>query len=258
MYRTNAAMRSYRLPYEQVQRRGVHTRTVYEDEFVQNGLCQFGSRRWFYGPPVVVLSLSIAELVLFYASPALVYEWAIRVPRRPGEAWQLLSCIFVHFDEIHLYSNLFVQIIVGITLEVLHGPVRTLIIYLGAGVIGGAFEALLTTRSPVYIAGASGAIYGLIGAFGANLFFNWNEALYPYTWLLLFVAYFTFDIAYSLSVQSTVALWAHYTGALAGLLFALAVARNIRVQWYEPLVRAAALAVDITLLVAVVALFAHV
>jgi len=226
-----------------------------EYEIMQNGVCQFTTNRWFYGPPVVIISLSTIELILFYASPSLVYKWAIRVPHRPGEGWHLLSSMLVHFDEAHLLGNLFVQLGVGIVLEVLHGPLRVILIYVGAGIIGGTIESFLTTRSPVYIAGASGAIYGLIGAYGAHLFFSWGESLYPYMWLFLFVAYFTFDIAYSLSVESTVALWAHYMGALSGLLFALAVARNIHNEWYERPVRILAIIINIAFLATVIGIF---
>lgn len=159
----------------------------------------------------------------------------------------LLSYILIHFDAIHLYSNMFVQIIVGTVLEVFHGPIRVAIIYTTAGFVGGAAEAVLTTKSPLRIAGASGAIYGLLGAFGADLVFNWNERRFPLLWLLLFVAYFAFDIAY-MDTNGAIALWAHYMGALSGLLYALAVARNIRIECYEPILRLTAIIIDIVLL----------
>ena len=214
---------------------------------LSNGICQFASNRWFFGLPVTIISFTILQVTLFYASPELIARWSIRVPPRRGEPVHLLSYILIHFDAIHLYSNMFVQIVVGIVLEVFHGPIRVAIIYTMAGVIGGAAEAVLTTKSPLRIAGASGAIYGLVGAFGADLIFNWNERRFPLLWLLLFVTYFGFDIAY-MDTNGSIALWAHYMGALSGFLYALAVARNIRIECYEPILRLLAIIVDIVLL----------
>lgn len=216
---------------------------------VRNGLCQFASNRWFYGIPVVIIGITIVDIAIFYANPGLTYVWSIHLPPRREEGWHLLSSILIHFDAVHLYSNMFVQIIIGTTLELFHGPFRVLFIYTGAGVVGGACEALLTTRVPIYIAGASGAIYGLLGAFAADLFFNWNERLYPCLWLFVYICYFAVDIVNSLTMDSTgVALWAHYTGAISGGLFAIAVARNIRIERFEPLVRFVAIILDIVLL----------
>lgn len=219
----------------------------------RNGVCQFASTRWFYGLPLVIIGITIVDVVVFYGTPALVYQWAIHVPPRSDEGWRLLSSILIHFDVVHLFNNIFVQIITGTTLEFFHGPIRVFIIYVCAGVIGGASEALLTTRVPIYIAGASGAIYGLLGAFGADLFYNWNERVYPWLWLLAYVGYFVFDIANSLTMDSTgIALWAHFAGALSGFLIAVAVARNIRIERCEPIVRSVAIIVAIVLLFGIV------
>ena len=219
---------------------------------VRNGLCQFGSNRWFYGIPVVIIGLTIIDIAIFYATPDLLYRWAIMIPPRPDEGCHLLSSIFIHFDVSHLFINMLTQIVVGTLLEFFHGPLRVLIIYLSAGVIGGACQSLLTTQVPVAIAGASGAVYGLMGAFGADLFFNWNERPYPYIWLLAYITLFTIDIVDSLTKDSSgIALWAHYAGATSGLLFGVAVARNIRIERFEQLVRFVAMVIDIVLLFAI-------
>jgi len=223
-----------------------------EYDMLDNGLCQIASNRWFYGIPVVILTLTVFDIAIFYSAPDLLYRWALHLPPRDHEGWHLLSSICVHFDTDHLYMNMFTQLVVGSLLEFFHGPFRVLTIYICAGVIGGAMQLLLTARAPIYIAGASGAIYGLMGAFGADLFFNWKERPYPYFWLFGYVALFTIDAIDSLTKDSTgIALWAHYTGALSGLLFAIAVARNIRIERYEPIVRFVTMILDIVLLLAI-------
>ena len=225
---------------------------VYEYGYLDNGLCRIASNRWFYGFPIVICFLTIVEVTLFYIAPDLVYRWALHLPPRDDEGWHLLSSIVVHFDTDHLLMNMFTQIVVGSLLEFFHGPFRVFIIYVCAGVIGGAFQLSMTTRVPIYIAGASGAIYGLMGAFGADLYFNWNERRYPFFWLFAYVALFTIDMVDSFTKDSTgIALWAHYAGALSGLLFAIAVARNIRIERYESTVRFVAMVTDIALLLGV-------
>lgn len=223
------------------------------DGIYDNGICQCRSNRWFYGIPVATIGITILDITIFHTAPDLVYEWAIHLPPRSTEGWHLLSSMLIHFDTAHLYGNMVVQLVVGTLLEFYHGPIRVLVIYTCAGVVGGASEALLTTRVPINIAGASGAIYGILGAFGANLFFNWNEQPCPLLLLLVYIGYFAFDIVNSFTVDSTsVALWAHYAGALSGFLFAMAVARNIRIERYEAIVRLVAIIADIVLLATII------
>ena len=217
--------------------------------------CHFGPNRWYCGLPFVIITLSIMDVVIFYSAPELRMQWAIRVPPRQNESLHLLTYMFIHVNATHLYSNLVVQLFAGIALEILHGPFRVVVIYLCAGIIGGAFEAILTTRAPIIILGASGAVYGLIGAYGAHLFYNWRETPFALAAAFIFVAYFVFDVIQAVTTSSSIALTAHYAGALSGLLFTLAVARNLHAEWYEYWVRVSAIIVNIVLFMAVLFVF---
>jgi rhomboid protease GluP len=81
-----------------------------------------------------------------------------------GEYWRLLTSMFLHIGLMHLAFNAYALIILGTELERLYGPGRFLAIYLLAGLFGSlasyAFSYSLA-------AGASGAIFGLIGALAA-------------------------------------------------------------------------------------------
>ena len=68
---------------------------------------------------------------------------------------------------IHLGTNLIVQIVLGIPLEMVHGWWRLLIIYL-AGVTAGSLATSVTDPS-VYLAGASGGVYALLLAHLASV-----------------------------------------------------------------------------------------
>lgn len=84
-----------------------------------------------------------------------------------GEWWRLVSCNFVHVGGLHLLINALGLWVLGKLCEEMFGPVRTLAIFGIAGV-GGFVASYLA--SPVGIsAGASGAIFGLLGAVFAEL-----------------------------------------------------------------------------------------
>lgn len=83
-----------------------------------------------------------------------------------GEWWRLLTAAFLHFGLFHLLMNSFSLYQLGPQVERLFGRGRFLTIYLLAGLYGNLLSYLF---SPSLSAGASGAIFGLLGAFIAYL-----------------------------------------------------------------------------------------
>ncbi|MBA3533873.1 MAG: rhomboid family intramembrane serine protease, partial [Ardenticatenales bacterium] len=87
-----------------------------------------------------------------------------------GETWRLLTPIFLHIGFVHLLFNQYALYLFGREVERLFGTLRFVIIYLLAGLAGSiasfAFSAAVS-------AGASGAIFGIIGAL--TLFFWRNR-----------------------------------------------------------------------------------
>jgi rhomboid protease GluP len=78
-----------------------------------------------------------------------------------GQWWRLLTCIFVHIGLIHVLFNMFALLSVSSFLEEELGPARYLSLFLLSGVGGSIASDVLHVR--VLSAGASGAIFGLIG-----------------------------------------------------------------------------------------------
>jgi membrane associated rhomboid family serine protease len=79
-----------------------------------------------------------------------------------GDYWRLLSAGFVHYGLLHLAFNMYALYLIGIPLERYLGSVRFSVIYL-VSCLAGSFGALLVTPNAL-TAGASGAIFGLMGA----------------------------------------------------------------------------------------------
>lgn len=78
-----------------------------------------------------------------------------------GEYWRLLTACFLHSGIVHIASNLIALYFWGPQVELLLGRVKYLIVYLSAGLFGSVLSYALSDAASV---GASGAIFGLLGA----------------------------------------------------------------------------------------------
>ncbi len=139
--------------------------------------------------------------------------------------WQLISYQFLHGGFMHLLFNMFALWMFGKDLEDIWGGRRFLWFYLlsgiGAGLIQLAVNALFI-GSPAPIVGASGAIYGILLAFGLSfpdrpiiafpIFFPIPARIY----VLLFAG---LELIQGLTgANNGVARFAHVGGALVGFL----------------------------------------
>ena len=80
--------------------------------------------------------------------------------------YRVFTSMFLHFGFEHLMNNMVMLMVIGWNLEMEIGTIRFLIIYLLSGLGGNLMSALLSLKICEYSisAGASGAIFGLIGA----------------------------------------------------------------------------------------------
>jgi rhomboid protease GluP len=70
--------------------------------------------------------------------------------------------MFLHIGLAHLFFNSYALFIFGLEMERLYGPDRYLVVYILSGLFGSL--ASFASRGPeVFSAGASGAIFGIIG-----------------------------------------------------------------------------------------------
>lgn len=81
-----------------------------------------------------------------------------------GEWWRLLSSMFLHAGLIHLGLNAYVLWIFGTEIERQIGRIPMLAVFLVTGVFAGAASFAFSPGFVVAV-GASGAIFGLVGAF---------------------------------------------------------------------------------------------
>ncbi|HWT26602.1 MAG TPA: rhomboid family intramembrane serine protease [Mobilitalea sp.] len=83
-----------------------------------------------------------------------------------GEYYRILTSMFLHANIGHIFNNMLVLLFVGANLERAVGKVRYIIIYFGAGIIAGisSISYNMWKGDEVWAIGASGAIFGVIGA----------------------------------------------------------------------------------------------
>lgn len=83
-----------------------------------------------------------------------------------GEYYRLFTSMFLHFGYDHLFNNMVVLVAMGWNLELEIGKIKFLIVYFVSGLAGNILSACwdILTGSMAVSAGASGAIFGIIGA----------------------------------------------------------------------------------------------
>lgn len=127
------------------------------------------------GRPVVVWSLVALNVLLYVLTAAQARDplnntgsplwkaWAL-VPAdvAAGDWWRLVTAGFLHIGPIHIASNMFALWVLGRDLELVLGRARFLGLYL-VSLLGGAVAVVLFSPADEYVAGASGAVFGLMG-----------------------------------------------------------------------------------------------
>jgi membrane associated rhomboid family serine protease len=80
-----------------------------------------------------------------------------------GEWWRLLTAAFLHGSWLHIAFNMYVLFVLGPTLERVLGHARFVVLYLVAA-LGGSVASYAISDPRTVSVGASGAIFGLMGA----------------------------------------------------------------------------------------------
>jgi membrane associated rhomboid family serine protease len=98
------------------------------------------------------------------------------VVTEPDEWYRLVTSGFMHFGVLHLGFNMYFLYVLGGMLEPALGRVRFLALYL-ASLLGGSLGVVLVDSGGI-TAGASGAVFGLLGAAAVGL---WRRGVNPFT-----------------------------------------------------------------------------
>ena len=88
------------------------------------------------------------------------------------QIWRLLTSAFIHVDILHIFFNMYALYIIGKQIETFLGKNKFLIIYLVSAITGSLLANVVSDNLGI---GASGAIFGLLGAL---IWFGYHYRLY--------------------------------------------------------------------------------
>jgi membrane associated rhomboid family serine protease len=177
-------------------------------------------RNFFFRAPGTYTLLGITVFVFFlqvtYGPDFVQLLLKNNAALRAGEDWRFLSPIFLHANEIHILLNMYALFQIGPIVEGTMGRFRFLSIYFLSGIAGVVLSLAFTTADSL---GASGAIFGLIGAWGIYLFRHrtllgaaGRNALSN----IILIIVLNIGISFIPGID----LWAHFGGLITGALIA--------------------------------------
>ncbi len=114
-----------------------------------------------------LIGINIVMFILQVAiAPFTSLFWLVPSEALSGAWWQFITYMFMHGGVMHIMINMFVLFIFGGVIENALGERRYIALYLISG-IGSAFlYILLMGISDIPMLGASGAVFGVMAAFG--------------------------------------------------------------------------------------------
>jgi rhomboid protease GluP len=141
-----------------------------------------------------------------------------------GQYWRFITPIFLHANLLHVGLNMLNLVVLGVFLERLVGHLRFLLIYLLTGVIS-IISSFYFMPQEISV-GASGAIFGLVGAYSIFVLMHRKAFRHKGIPALLWLV---FVIGVNLSIGFFVANvdnYAHVGGLISGCLLG---------WWFTPL-----------------------
>ena len=182
--------------------------------------------------PIVTYALIIINVIVFLLSlfnESIIQMFAVNrfFIADLGQYYRLFTGIFLHANFLHLIFNMYALYVIGMQLESFLGKGKYLAVYLLSG-LGGSMLSIFFSNG--YSVGASGAIFGLMGAL---LYFGYHYRVYldsvvksqiiPLIVLNLLIGF----------TSTGIDNWAHIGGLVGGILATMAVGVKYKSTKFE-------------------------
>lgn len=182
-----------------------------------------------YKKPIITYAIMIICIILFImmyifgngsesTNTLINFGANYDVLTKSGEYYRLFTCMFLHIGIMHLICNMYSLYVIGKEVEGLFGKWKYLLIYLLSGICGSMLSLAFSYNT--VSAGASGAIFGLLGAL---LYFGYYYRTYLGAVMrssIIPVILFNLIIGF---LSSGIDNAAHIGGLVGGILIAMAV-----------------------------------
>lgn len=164
------------------------------------------------------LWLSLACFIIFILQsifPIITSTFKLTTSEALTHPWTLLTAIFLHGSLVHLLYNLFALVLFGLILEGTIGTKKFLILFFSAGL----FASIASIPFYNAVLGASGAIFGIIGALAIikPKMVVWVYGM-PMPMFLAALIWAIVDVL-GIFIPSNIANLAHLFGILIGIVF---------------------------------------
>lgn len=132
-----------------------------------------------------------------------------------GNWWRLMTPMFLHAGVIHLLMNMVMLKRLGQGLEEGFGFVIVASIYLMSGVSGVLASSVM--NPDIVGVGASGALYGMVGALFGDFFQN-HQTIVEGKWMYFFSMVISLVLGVGMGLLPVIDNWAHLGGLVCGFL----------------------------------------
>ena len=186
---------------------------------------------------LITYSLIIANFIIFVITllnQSVIYELGFKpiylsLEQLP-QLYTLFTSMFLHGGFAHILGNMIVFFFMGIAFEQRIGKKNFIVIYLITGICGALAHSFFNLGSDTVLIGASGAIFGILGAFAYS--YPRDEVVMPIPlgFIMVFrrvkvmyaAALFAIleSVIVFLGVQDNTAHFAHIGGLLSGVILA--------------------------------------
>lgn len=170
--------------------------------------------RWF---TFQLVAVCVLVFILQNIFPSITDEFALNSAQVLSQPWTLITYIFLHASIEHIFYNMFALAVFGSILEKLIGTRKFLLVFFASGIVAGIGSVLFYSSS----IGASGAIYGVMGALAVLR--PWM-IVYIYVPLPMFLAvafWSAGDLLGFFTPGGTVAYAAHLFGLALGISYGI-------------------------------------
>lgn len=195
---------------------------------------QFSGKRPVVTYGLIAINILVFAVFYLYSQQSgksyddLIFKYGAKVNEKllSGEFFRFITPIFLHGSPTHLLVNCYSLYAVGTSVEAIFGRRRFLAVYFAAGILGNICSFCF---SPNWGIGASGAIFGLLGAL---IYFSlMKPALFRrffgnQIWIVIVI-----NLGYGFS-NSGIDNFAHLGGLAGGFIAAGLVAFGSNEKWY--------------------------
>lgn len=166
----------------------------------------------------VLIAINVLIYLLSYMYPSMLYTFAAnRELFIAGDYYRVFSAMFMHANIMHLIFNMYALYVIGNQIETFLGKTKYILIYLFSGIVGCLMSMVF---SNTYSVGASGAIFGLMGAL---VYFGYHYRLYLSTVIKSqIIPLIVFNLALGF-ITPGIDNFAHIGGLIGGYLSSMAV-----------------------------------